>query len=447
MISCRPRRARHGGPHQPDPAFATVPHSAVAEPPRRVRAGPQGGRRVTTMTLLTVDQPVDLVPHGHGLLRAVTDVSFELDRGRTLGLVGESGSGKSVLTRSVIGIQPPCSIGPIRAAGSWFDGLDLTAMSDAHLRQVWQRRISIVPQNPLSSLNPVLRVGTQLGEVLQRFKRGVDGKRGGSALAELLEQVGIPDPARRLALVPARAVRRHAPARRRSPWRSRASPTCWSPTNPRPRSTSPCRHRSWACCAAMQRARHGDDLRQPRPRRRRWVGRRDRGDVRRPDRREGVRAEARWSRTPDAVLGGVDAVEPHARPAASTPSWRSIPGRPANPLRRPAGCSFRAALPRRTRSLLATAAPPLDERRVDDQFACWNPVPTPWPVAGRCTCATTPECVAGRRRPGRRLQRPAAARRCPAVADVSFDVLAARRWVWWASPGAASRPPATPSTS
>jgi peptide/nickel transport system ATP-binding protein len=152
------------------------------------------------VTLLSVSNLSTWFRTDVGVLRAVTDVSFELERGCTLGLVGESGSGKSVLTRSVIGIQPRVRLA--RSSGRvMFDGLELTAMSERELRHVWQRRISIVPQNPLSSLNPVLRVGTQLGEVLQqRFKSS--RQRTKARAGELLEQVGISEPERRLRSYP-----------------------------------------------------------------------------------------------------------------------------------------------------------------------------------------------------------------------------------------------------
>ena len=152
------------------------------------------------MSLLDVEELTTWFRTEHGTLRAVTDVSLSLDRGQTLGIVGESGSGKSVLMRSIMRIQPPARIA--RSAGKiWFDGRDLMTLSASQLRQLWRRQISIVPQNPLSSLNPVIRVGKQIEEILH-YSAGVDGKQGRIRAAGLLDSVGIPDPASRLRSYP-----------------------------------------------------------------------------------------------------------------------------------------------------------------------------------------------------------------------------------------------------
>ena len=135
-----------------------------------------------------------------GILKAVTDVTLTLERGRTLGLVGESGSGKSVLIRSIMGVQPRRRLA--RSEGQvLLDGVDLTQLSAKRLRTTWLRRISIVPQNPLSSLNPVLQIGTQLREVL-RYRFDITRREAQSRSIGLLEQVGISDPVRRLRSYP-----------------------------------------------------------------------------------------------------------------------------------------------------------------------------------------------------------------------------------------------------
>ena len=152
------------------------------------------------MTLLAVEDLTTWFRTGQGTLRAVTDVSLSLERGRTLGIVGESGSGKSVLMRSIMRIQPAARIA--RSAGKvLFDGRDLMTMSTSQLQQLWRRQISIVPQNPLSSLNPVIRIGKQIAEILH-YSAGIDGKRGRIRAAGLLDSVGIPDPASRLRSYP-----------------------------------------------------------------------------------------------------------------------------------------------------------------------------------------------------------------------------------------------------
>src|SRR4051794_41319377 len=95
-----------------------------------------------------------------GVVRAVDDVSFSLDPGETLGIVGESGSGKSVACYSILGLipQPP---GRIVGGRARFDGVDLLRCRKEQLRQVRGKRISIIFQDPMTSLNPYLRVSEQ----------------------------------------------------------------------------------------------------------------------------------------------------------------------------------------------------------------------------------------------------------------------------------------------
>jgi oligopeptide/dipeptide ABC transporter ATP-binding protein len=148
------------------------------------------------VTLLRVEGLSTWFATPGGTLRAVDDVSIELGAGRTLGVVGESGSGKSVFVRSIMGIQPRGNLS--RFSGHvWFDGVDLMSLPVAALRSVWGRRIGIVPQNPLSSLNPVVRIGRQITEVL-RYRLSSGRARAQTRAVELLEQVGIPSPERRL---------------------------------------------------------------------------------------------------------------------------------------------------------------------------------------------------------------------------------------------------------
>ena len=148
------------------------------------------------MTLLDVQHLSTWFATDRGVLRAVDDVSLTLDRGVTLGLVGESGSGKSVLTRSIMGIQRPGNVA--RSSGSvWFDGVDLRAVPAKTRRAHWGRRIAIVPQNPLASLNPVVKIGRQVTEILTRRLEMSNAAARKRAL-ELMTLVGIPTPARRL---------------------------------------------------------------------------------------------------------------------------------------------------------------------------------------------------------------------------------------------------------
>ena len=142
---------------------------------------------------------VDLVTHfrtPRGTVRAVDGVSFSLQHGKTLGIVGESGSGKSVLSRTIIGIL--AKDGSVVTRGRvLFEGRDLLALSEREMRDVRGKDIAMVFQDPMSSLNPVKRVGVQIGEVLTRHL-GLRGKAADQRAVELLASVGIPSPDERL---------------------------------------------------------------------------------------------------------------------------------------------------------------------------------------------------------------------------------------------------------
>jgi peptide/nickel transport system ATP-binding protein len=133
-----------------------------------------------------------------GVVTAVDGVSFTLGRGRTLGLVGESGCGKSVLSRSIMGLLPPTAerSGEITFAGERLDG-----MSDDALRDYWGTQMSMVFQDPMTSLNPVMRIGNQITESLEVHTDMDRGQRRETALA-LLRSVNIPEPQRRLRQYP-----------------------------------------------------------------------------------------------------------------------------------------------------------------------------------------------------------------------------------------------------
>jgi peptide/nickel transport system ATP-binding protein len=135
-----------------------------------------------------------------GIVHAVNDVDISLEKGQTLGLVGESGSGKSVLIRSIMGTQ--ARLNTARFDGEvWFNGVNLRSLTPSQLRKTWLTSISIVPQNPLTSLNPVLRISTQLREVLY-YRFHMRKKEAWQRSVELLTQVGIDDPPRRLRSYP-----------------------------------------------------------------------------------------------------------------------------------------------------------------------------------------------------------------------------------------------------
>jgi oligopeptide/dipeptide ABC transporter ATP-binding protein len=131
-----------------------------------------------------------------GVVRAVDGVSFSIDKGKTLGIVGESGCGKSVTALSIMGLipRPPARI----VGGSInFDGRDLTQLSEKQLQAIRGRQVSMIFQDPMTSLNPTLTIATQITEGL-RHHLGVDKRAARKRAAELLDEVGIPNPAARL---------------------------------------------------------------------------------------------------------------------------------------------------------------------------------------------------------------------------------------------------------
>ncbi|MBS7804453.1 ABC transporter ATP-binding protein [Rhizobiales bacterium TNE-4] len=135
----------------------------------------------------------------HGLLRAVDDVSFSLDRGEILGLVGESGSGKSVTGFSLLGlIEAP---GRIAGGSIRFDGQELVGASIDILRSIRGRRIAMIFQDPAMTLNPVLTIRQQMKLAYDAHQSGNTGDFTARAL-EVLSKVGIPDPAARIDAYP-----------------------------------------------------------------------------------------------------------------------------------------------------------------------------------------------------------------------------------------------------
>ena len=131
-----------------------------------------------------------------GLLKAVDGVTFTLEQGQTLGVVGESGSGKTVLSRSVMGLLP-AGKKTLRGGSVRFEGRDIGDRSAAEMRDVWGQDIAMVFQDPMTSLNPVVRIGRQITEGLRHHLDMDKGTARETAVA-LLRSVGIPEPERRL---------------------------------------------------------------------------------------------------------------------------------------------------------------------------------------------------------------------------------------------------------
>src|SRR5262245_20107616 len=172
--------------YAPAPAGLTRPGSAVSRQPY--------------VSLLNVTDLRTSFHTRNGVYRAVDGVSFSVERGETLGIVGESGSGKSVTCYSIMGLvpQPP---GRIESGAAIFDGIDLLHCTPAQSRAIRGKRVAMIFQDPMTSLNPYLRISDQLIEPLlihEKLSRTEALKRG----LGVLESVGINDAARRINLYP-----------------------------------------------------------------------------------------------------------------------------------------------------------------------------------------------------------------------------------------------------
>ena len=130
-----------------------------------------------------------------GIVRAVSDVSYDLMPGEVLGIVGESGSGKSVSMLSILGLSPQ---GKIPKGEALYKGKDLLKMSDKELRQIRGGDMAMIFQDPMTSLNPVLTVGNQIMEALLVHNEGMDDDGAQKRAIELLEVVGVPFAERRI---------------------------------------------------------------------------------------------------------------------------------------------------------------------------------------------------------------------------------------------------------
>jgi peptide/nickel transport system ATP-binding protein len=136
---------------------------------------------------------------GRGLVRAVDGVTFSLERGKTLGIVGESGSGKSVLSRSVMGLLPKKHL--VREGSIHFEGRDISELPTDEQRKLWGTQMSMVFQDPMTSLNPVMKIGNQITESLL-FHLDVSKSFAKETAVALLQSVGIPEPERRVKQYP-----------------------------------------------------------------------------------------------------------------------------------------------------------------------------------------------------------------------------------------------------
>ncbi|SEF29019.1 peptide/nickel transport system ATP-binding protein [Amycolatopsis pretoriensis] len=152
------------------------------------------------MALLEVrDLTVQFVRRGEQSFTAVDNVSFDVEPGQTVGLVGESGCGKSVTSLAIMRLL--AKRGNKVSGSVRFEGTDLLKLSNKEMSDRRGRDLGMVFQDPLSSLNPVIPIGLQITEVLERH-RGMSRKAASVEAVDLLDKVGIPDPSRRLSEYP-----------------------------------------------------------------------------------------------------------------------------------------------------------------------------------------------------------------------------------------------------
>lgn len=157
-----------------------------------------GGAALSRAPLLTVENLSVSFETRRGVVDVIQDLSFTLEKGRTLGIVGESGSGKSVTSLAIMGLLPPTAM-VTPSSSIRFDGGDVLKMSESERQSLRGGRMAMIFQDPMTSLNPSFTVGFQIEEALRTH--GIGGNLRERAI-DLMKLVGIPDPATRLESYP-----------------------------------------------------------------------------------------------------------------------------------------------------------------------------------------------------------------------------------------------------
>jgi len=155
----------------------------------------QAASRDTDAPLLELTDVATHFRTPRGLVRAVDGVSFTLERGKSLGIVGESGSGKTILSRSIMGLLP--THGTVRSGSIRYAGREIGNLGRKEMRSVWGKEMAMIFQDPMTSLNPLMKIGDQIAEPL-RIHLKMNKVDAWATARKLLQDVRIPEPDRRL---------------------------------------------------------------------------------------------------------------------------------------------------------------------------------------------------------------------------------------------------------
>jgi peptide/nickel transport system ATP-binding protein len=159
----------------------------------------QASTRETDGPLLELEDVRTHFQTPRGLVHAVDGVSLKLERGKALGIVGESGSGKTILSRSIMGLLPPR--GTVRHGSIRFEGREIGGLSRRAMRDVWGKEMAMIFQDPMTSLNPLMKIGAQIAEPL-RIHLDMPKALAWTTAEKLMQDVRIPAPGRRLQQYP-----------------------------------------------------------------------------------------------------------------------------------------------------------------------------------------------------------------------------------------------------